>query len=52
MSKVVSDPGPDIKTLVLGPGLKFLFDWDRIGTGPGPKFFLTEIETGTDTKIF
>jgi hypothetical protein len=41
MSKVVPDHGPglDKKTLVPGPGQKFVFDWGRGGTGPGSKFF-------------
>ena len=64
MSKVVLSSGPGRKTLVPGPGLKLFFDRGWVGTGSGlrflaetetgpePKFFLTKITTGTETKMF
>jgi hypothetical protein len=50
MSEVVPGSGPGKKTLVPGPRQKFVFDWGPVGMGPGSKFFLTE--TGPEPKIF
>ena len=49
MSKVVPGPGPGKKTLVPGPGQKFVF-WLRRRSNQN--FVLTEIGTGTQTKLF
>ena len=50
MSKVVPDPGPGRKTLVPGSGRNGTRT--ETETGGSEKLFLTEVGTGTETKVF